>query len=505
MIELQHIIKSFGEKTVLNDVSLTIYDGEKVGIVGDNGQGKTTLIKMIVGQLLCDSGTIKTSDIIGYLPQSAEINFDNLLQSMANSEFSQSFLKYLNILNVNESVCSKEGLKTLSGGERTKIALAFALASNPSVLILDEPTNHIDVSARQDIISALQSFNGTIITVSHDVEFLNAVVNKIIKVKDGKLKEYFGNYDDYKQQNENENLNQKREYEAQNKRIDKLKSDIQRYKQWTAKADRSVSNQGGNPSDARLAGVKGRAINSAAKLAKVVKSKQSALEKELENRVERPEDNVVIKYRLTKDDIEAKTAFTMQNVSKVFGENILFKDVNLTVNSGEKIALVGENGCGKTTFIKLLTGEEKVTSGIVRLTPSLKIGLMSQDVYDLPTDITIMDMAQNYDGFYRPIFLSNLVNMNIDKSRFDTKIKNLSSGEQMRIKLSELILSDANMLILDEPTNHLDISNKEFLKKVLSGYVGTMMVVSHDQKFLNGVVDNVLEFKNKTVKKKSIQ
>ncbi|MBQ7466669.1 MAG: ABC-F family ATP-binding cassette domain-containing protein [Clostridia bacterium] len=504
MIELQHVTKSFGDKTVLNDVSLTVYDGEKVGIIGDNGQGKTTLIKMIVGQLEPDQGIVKTSDTIGYLPQSIDIDFNQLITALEDVTFANNFFKYSNILRIKRNIFAEGGLENLSGGEKTKIALAFAFASEPSVMILDEPTNHIDLAAIKDVIKAINAFDGTVLTVSHDVDFLNAVVNKIIKVKDGEIKEYFGNYDDYAIQNENERLNNQREYDAQTRRIEKLKNDIHRYKTWADEADRSVGQQGGNPSDARLAGVKGRAINSAAKLSGIVKSKESALEKELENRVQRPEGDIQIKYRLQKDDLRSKTAFSMQNVGKSFRDNVLFKDVNLVVESGEKVALVGDNGCGKTTFIKLLTGEEKPTSGIIRLTPSLKIGLMSQDVYDLPGDMTIFEMSQYYDREYRPIFLSNLVNMNIDKSRFDTKIKKLSSGEQMRIKLSELILSDANMLILDEPTNHLDISNKEFLKKVLAGYVGTMMVVSHDKKFLEGIVDTVLEFKNQAIKKKDL-
>ena len=504
MIEVNNVTKSFGEKTVLQNVNLTIYDGERIGIIGDNGQGKTTLLKLINSQIRPDEGFVKVSNSIGYLPQSCDLNFESMLVEISDHEFAKRFFKYARILNLKDCLFEERGFAGLSGGEKTKIALASIFAKDVSTIILDEPTNHIDYSAKKDIINAINSFDGTVIVVSHDVEFLNEVVTKIVKVKEGNLEEYYGNYDDYIEQSRTINANIQREYESQNRRIEKLQKDISRYKGWAESADKNVGKQGGNPSDSRLAAVKQNASNSAKKLSGVVKSKESALAQELNNRVQSPDKQINIKYRLSKENLKAKTALSFIDVDFSYGDNKLFYGVNFTIMSGEKIALVGDNGCGKTTLIKLITGKEEPSSGIVRLTPSLKIGIMSQDVYDLPSDATIFDLAKSYDKDYAHIFLSNLVNMNIDKTRFNTKIKNLSSGEQMRIKLSELILSDANMLILDEPTNHLDIANKNYLKKVLVDYVGTLMIVSHDKEFLKDIAQYELIFENYTVKKKEL-
>ena len=295
MIEINNLTKSFGEKTVLKNVDLTIYDGEKIGIIGDNGQGKTTLLKIINKIIEPDEGVVKVSDSIGYLPQSSDIDIDTILTEFTDPEFAKNFFKFAKILRLKEHLFEEGGFSGLSGGEKTKIALAYTFAKDVSTIILDEPTNHIDFSAKSDIINAIKAFNGTVVVVSHDVDFLNAIVTKIIKVKDGKLEEYYGNYDDYIEQTKVLNISIKREYESQNKRIEKLKSDISRYKEWSQSADRNVGRQGGSPSDSRLAGVKQRAINSAKKLSSVVKSKESALENELRNRVQAPDKEINIK------------------------------------------------------------------------------------------------------------------------------------------------------------------------------------------------------------------
>ncbi len=504
MISLSNVQKSYGDKIIFDNLSLTIYDGEKIGIIGDNGQGKTTLLKIIMGDTDIDSGTIKINENIGYLKQVSEFSVDKILKSIENQEFAKSFFLYLKKMGLKNFMLDNKSLNQLSCGEKTKLALSYVFAQNPTALVLDEPTNHLDMEAKQILIDQINTFPGTVLVVSHDIYFLNSTVSKIIRIKDGAIQEFYGNYNDYEEQINHLITSQQREYEAQSKKISKIENEIDRLKRWANKADKNINKQGGSPSDSRLASLKSNAEAGARKISGAAKNKISALEKELEERVSRPEKEPVIKYRLVKDDIKSKIAISVQNLSKNFDNNLLFKNVNFTIGSGEKVALVGRNGCGKTTLINIILGKEKLSSGDVWETPSLKIGLMSQDVYNLPQEKTIIELSLEQDKEYRTLFITNLVNMNIDKTRFNTKIKNLSLGEQMRIKLCELILSDANMLILDEPTNHLDISNKKYLKKVLEDFAGTLLIVSHDQDFLKGIATSYLVFENQTIKKNNL-
>lgn len=501
MISLSNVQKSYGDKIIFKDLSLTIYDCEKIGIIGDNGQGKTTLLKIIMGETDVEYGTVYVNESIGYLKQVSEFNVNEILNKLENQDFSKSFFMHLKKMGMKHFNLDNTSLTNLSCGEKTKLALAFAFAQNPTALILDEPTNHLDMEAKKVLIDQINAFPGTVLVVSHDTYFLNNTIFKILRIKDGVTQEFYGNYKDYEDQISNLIVSQQREYDAQNKKINKIENEIDKLRRWADKADKNVNRQGGSPSDSRLASLRGNAEAGARKISSAAKNKISALEKELEERLDAPEKEPIIRYRLKKDDIKSKIAISVQDVSKSFGENVLFQGVNFTIESGEKVALIGRNGCGKTTLINMILGKEQPTAGVIRKTPSLKIGLMSQDIYDLPQEKTIFELATEQDKEYRTFFITNLVNMNIDKTRFNTKIKNLSLGEQMRIKLSELILSDANMLILDEPTNHLDISNKNYLKKVLENFAGTLLIVSHDQDFLQGIATTTLIFENQTVKK----
>lgn len=501
MISLTNVQKSYGDKIIFNNLSLTIYDGEKIGIIGDNGQGKTTLLKIIMGETDVDQGIVQINENIGYLKQASEFKIEDILSQIENPDFSKSFFMHLKKMGMKNFSIEPNVLKNLSCGEKTKIALAYAFAQNPTALILDEPTNHLDMEAKEVLIDQINSFYGTVIIVSHDTYLLNKTVNKIIRIKDGATQEFYGNYDDYEDQINNLIITQQREYLAQNKKIAKIENEIDKLKRWANKADKNISKQGGSPSDSRLASLKSNAEAGARKISSAAKNKISSLEKELNERVAEPEKQPIIRYKLSKEDIRSKIAIVAQDLSKSYGDHLLFKDANFIIESGEKVALIGRNGCGKTTLINIILGTEPPTSGFLKKTPSLKIGLMSQDVYDLPQDKTIFELSTMQDKEFRTLFITNLVNMNIDKTRFNTKIKNLSLGEQMRIKLSELILSDSNMLILDEPTNHLDISNKKYLKQVLENFAGSLLIVSHDHDFLEGIATSELSFENETIKK----
>jgi len=495
MISLKDIEKSFGTKEVLKKANLTIYDGERVGIVGNNGEGKSTLLGILTKEISADAGEVVSNDTIGVLKQSSEIDLQNILDDISNSTEGKSFLTELKKLGVTQNLeLTKTRLNSLSPGERTKVALAYVFSKSPQTLILDEPTNHLDMEAKQLIINYINDFYGTVIIVSHDKDFLNQTVNKIVELKSGELKEYYGNYDDYVEQKQNEQLNIKRTYEKHKKDIENINKQIDMYQRALEKSDKKCAS-----------GAKRRTCNTttqderAKSLSKFAASRVSKLKQHLNEDVERPEKEVHIRYRLQKEDIKTKFVVIAENLKKSFAHSSLFENANFTIEAGDKIALIGRNGTGKSTLINMILGKTDY-EGTLRVTKSLKIATMFQDVYDLDEEKTINEMSKQNDKEFRTAFITNLCSMNIDKSRFDTKIKFLSSGEKMRIKLCEIILSDCNMIILDEPTNHLDILNKDYLQKVLSGFCGTILIVSHDKEFLKATTNKVLKIENKTIK-----
>ena len=499
MILLNNITKEYGDKTVLNSVSLSIYDGERVAIIGNNGEGKTTLLNIITQKSVPDCGSIQIDGTISYLKQSSEIDIQEILSEISKKEIATDFEYFIKKLGVSEDInLLEERLEKISPGEKTKIALAFCLAKKPTTLILDEPTNHLDQKGKELLIKTLDEFWGTVVFVSHDKDFLNRVAQKIVELKCGKITEYDGNYDDYKQQKENNQLCIQRNYEKHIKEQKEIKSKIEKFQEYAKKVD-----AGKHQKSAQRAGVKFdrglRADVVSSKFSRRAKDQISKLESKLSEDVEKPEKQIHIRYKLNNDEIKTKFFYIAENLSKKFGGRTLFEGANFTIENGAKIALLGDNGVGKTTLINILLGKESF-DGTLRTAPSVKPVLMRQDLYDLDEDLTINEMSQQKDKEYRTSFITNLCSMNIDKSRFNTKIKFLSSGEKMRIKLCEIILSDFNFLILDEPTNHLDILNKDYLETVLKGFSGTMLVVSHDKSFVKAVTNQTLLIENKTIK-----
>jgi len=495
MIQLKNVCKDYGTKTVLDKINLTIYDGEKIGIIGENGQGKTSLLNIITKQIPADSGEIISEDTFGFLRQSSELSIPDIVEELSDSNLATQFNIQLKKMGfIKELDLSVERIEKLSCGERTKIALALIFAKYPTTLVLDEPTNHLDLTGQNIIVQQINQFAGTVLIVSHNKDFLNKTVQKIVEIKDGNIKEYSGNYDDYKIQKENEQLDIKRTYEEHSKKIVKINADIDRYRQAASIADKKKSNR------VKTSYTKSTADERSKSLSQFASNRISKLQQELGKDIEQPDREKQIYYKLQKEDIKIRFAFVAEHLNKKFGDSILFQDANFTIEAGEKIALMGDNGSGKTTLINILLGKESY-DGVLRVYPSLKIATMYQDVYDIDQEVTINEMSLQEDKDFRTRFITNLCSMNIDKSRFDTKIKFLSSGEKMRIKLAQLILSDANMIILDEPNNHLDILNKDYLEKVLAGYEGTVLIVSHDMEFLKNTTNKVLKIQNKTITK----
>lgn len=500
MIILKNITKEYGTKTVLDNINLTVYDGEKIAIIGNNGEGKSTLVGVITKSIMQDEGQIVFDDSFGFLKQSSEMNIDEYLEKLSNKEFAQNFEVELKKMGFNSDFnISKENFNKYSPGEKTKIGLAFVAAQNPKVLILDEPTNHLDIKAKELITNYLNSFSGTVLVVSHDKDFINSFAQKIVELKNGKITEYYGNYNDYIFQKEQNQLSIKRNYEKNKKEIADINRQIDVYKRALEKSDKKCHS-----------GAKRRTCNAttqderAKSLSKFAASRMTKLKQKLNDAVEKPEKEIKIRYALEKGDLKTKYLIIAENLSKKFDNKVLFKDANFSIQTGDKIALIGNNGVGKSTLIDILL-EKQSYEGVLRITPSLKIAVMKQDIYDLDENTTINEMSLCYDKSYRTDFITNLCSMNIDKSRFNTKLKFLSSGEKMRIKLCHIILSDANMIILDEPTNHLDILNKDYLEKVLKDYAGTILIVSHDKNFLEHTTTKVLKIENQTIIETSLK
>lgn len=500
MILLSNINKDFGTKTILDDANLAIYDGEKVGIIGKNGQGKTTLLNIISGDDVDFGGSAKVDGKIAYLKQASFTDFDALAsvltQTLSAADKSQRLLRQLSVMNFNGNF---DDLSTLSCGEKTKLSFALAFVENPQILLLDEPTNHLDLTGRKVIAEIVNNFSGTVLTVSHDVDFLNETCNKIVKVENGKLFEFYGNYDSYVQEYEKQQLSIKREYEKHTRTVKETQENIDKIKRFAEKAERDIGKQGGSSSDARLMTTKTSAMRHAKKLNSAVVSRISRLERILNDAPEKPTVERAIKYKFDVNPLKAKVVAKFTDVTFAYPQKPIFENLNFEIQNGQRVGIIGDNGCGKSTLIKLLLKKLTPQSGDIFTPQSLRPAWMEQDVYDLDGETTINELARGGDNAYRSIYLTNIINMNIDKSRFDTKIKNLSLGERMRIKLNNVILSDANFIILDEPTNHLDIENKEFLQKVLAEFKGSLLIVSHDLNFVRATCDVIYLNKNKTL------
>lgn len=493
IIKLSNINKSYGDINTLTNITFDINEGEKVGIIGNNGTGKTTLINIISGNEIADSGNVwlAKGTKIGYLKQTTDYTLDNLSKGVDITNFLK-MSSYLNIRTNNQN---------LSGGEKTKIALAHILAQKPTLLLLDEPTNHVDTKASEWIINQINNYEGTVLIVSHDRYFLNQTVQKIIEINHHKAKIYNGNYDSYQIQKTKDLNKAKATYIKEQKQDKKILKEISLLKNWSEKGEKEAGKQGGSVKDARSKGIKDYHQQKAVKLAKNAKNKRTRLEKMRKNYIENPPIDKPVKFNFNGYCTNNNLIIQTNRLAKSFDNNLIFSDANIIVKGGEKIGLIGPNGSGKTTFIKLLLNKEQPSSGSIWKSASLKIAYMSQDVFNLNENTSILKLGHNYDKQTKELFFSNLVNMGIKRSIFNNKISTLSLGQRMKIKLAQIIIDNYNLLILDEPTNHLDLECKIELEKALVNFKGTIIIASHDRYLLSKVTNKVFIFENNKIQR----
>ncbi|WP_456276421.1 ribosomal protection-like ABC-F family protein [Bacillus sp. AK128] len=482
LIKLHNVAYDVVNVNVFEDVNASVQQGDRIGIIGKNGAGKSTLLQLINQDLEPTQGQIQR------LQQGLKVvRLDQETESHTSDDMTNFEVELLEKWHVPSHDFGK-----LSGGEKLKARLASGFAKEAHLLMLDEPTNHLDERSTEILIEQMKSYKGTIIFVSHDRYFLDAIATKIWSIEGTQLIEHRGNYSSYQESRKLRRLTQQREYEKQKKMVERIEGQINELTSWSNKAHAQSTKQEGFKEHFR---VKAKRMDSQ------VKSKQKRLEKELEKvNVKSVEPEYAVQFSMNTTNKVGKRFLEVKNLTKSFNGRILFQNANFTVQYGEKVAITGPNGCGKTTLLKVIMGQESA-EGEVWMSPSARIGYLTQEVFDLPLDQTPEQL------FYQETFkdrgkVQNLMkHLGFNSSQWTEPIKAMSMGERVKCKLMAYILEEKDVLILDEPTNHLDLPSREQLEDTLAKYNGTLLVVSHDQYFLEKATENKLIISNQQIQK----
>lgn len=459
MIQLDNVTKFYGERLIFRDVTFKIVDGEKVGIVGKNGAGKSTLVKIMTGAEPFDVGTISglRSEDIGFVEQTPKFTAATLLDEMLTIGVEKfQARKILFGLGFTEAELEKNP-NHFSGGESAKISLAKALLNEPRILILDEPTNHLDIYSIEFLEDFVKNYRGTVIAVTHDRHFLQNCVEKILDMENGRATLYPGNYEKFVQLKKERREAELKAYEKQQEEIAKLEDFVRRNKVRASTAKRA-------------------------------RSRQIMLD-----RMERLEKPPSVETSNIKFNDAAESANRVLILEKIFFKNII-KDFSAEIFKGEKIGLIGRNGVGKSTLLKIIVGELKADSGEIKIGNRVKIGYLSQGHEELNENRTPLEELNYEFGLTEGQARSELARLNLFAQVVEKPIADLSGGEKTRVALTKLILTGANFLILDEPTNHLDLPAREAIESALNEFDGTILIVTHDRYLLDKVATRIIEF-----------
>jgi macrolide transport system ATP-binding/permease protein len=501
VLQVKNLQKKFGEREILKSISFDIRQGVKIGLVGWNGSGKTTLVKMLMGSVESDNGSITTWPAhlkMGYLPQSTDysLNVESELLDCAEELFQTS-----KRLGLQKEIIEREQFQYLSGGERLKLSIAKIWANHPEFLILDEPTNHLDLQGITWLTEEVNRYAGAAVIISHDRRFLDQTVDKIFEIEDGKLTIYEGNYSAYRAEKHRRYEQQKRDYEKQQRKVAMIEQQVSTLKNFAEKAHRQAG-KGGSLSENRQMGLKQFERAKAKKKDNQVKSKLNRLNLELSKKgVDKPKEETDVFFHFDAAGKRGKRLIEARGLTKQFGDNLLFENSHFYIKHGERIGLLGSNGAGKTTFIKMLLGEESLTKGSIWKSESMKIAYLSQDVSDLPEEKNVyqyLELAERDQIIKTETIFAN---MGIDNAKLSKPISHLSLGQRTRVKLVQMILQDYDVLILDEPTNHLDLPSREQLEETLTEFNGTLIIVSHDRFFVEKLCDKLLIIEKRQIKR----
>lgn len=523
ILNVSNISLSFGDTVILDNINFEMQKGEQIGLVGVNGSGKTTLFKTLTGEYTADSGSVvfAKDTVLGYMEQHVCRDFHKTALEEVMSVFApllkmERELEDLNRMlsqglpadeterlilrqtELNERFVDGGGLTcrsrarsalmglgfteeqlsnrvgVLSGGQKAKLQLAKMLLGGANLLLLDEPTNHLDIAAVEWLEDFLKNYNGSYIVISHDRYFLDRVTNRTLELQGNTLDSFKGNYSRYLVLKEEKRLAAQRVYENTQKEISRIEGIIEQQKRWNQERNYVT-----------------------------IASKQKSIDR-LEATLEKPEqDPDSIRFKFQASRRSGNDVLTAEDLALSFdGGAPLFENVNLEIKRGEKIFLIGSNGCGKTSLFKILLGQYQQTNGTVRLGTGVDLGYYEQSQLSLHDEKTVIDEIWDIHPTMTQTEVRSALAVFLFKGEDVFKpIGGLSGGERARILLLKLMLSKANFLLLDEPTNHLDIGSCEALENALSGYDGTLFVVSHDRYLINKLADKIYAIENGTVNK----
>ena len=511
MISFARLNKQYGRQLLFVDASFQLNSGEKVGLVGPNGVGKTTLFRMIVGEESPDEGEVSVPKklTIGYFRQDVEEmsgrtvldeaiagsgrvgdlhhELEALQDAMSDPDRADDLDRTLARFGEVQEEYEHSGgyalesqarevlhglgfddervdgdVGELSGGWKMRVAMARVLLGRPDVLLMDEPTNHLDIESIVWLEDFLHAFPGALLMTSHDRDFMNRIVTKVAEIDGGEITVYSGNYDFYERERAIREANREAAYARQQAMLAKEQRFIERFQTHAAKAAQ-------------------------------VQSRVKALEKI--EKIELPKRRRVVKFDFRQPPRSGEQVVTIEHVQKAYGRRVIYDDLNLTVRRGERWCVMGKNGAGKSTLLKIVSGAVMPDAGSVQLGASLKMGYFAQQALDLlDADLTIEEQLQHDFPNESIGVLRNLAGaFQFSGDDVDKKVRALSGGEKTRLVMARMLLDPPNFLVLDEPTNHLDLATKQMLVEALSEYEGTMLFVSHDRAFLRGLSNRVLE------------
>ncbi|MBQ8327440.1 MAG: ABC-F family ATP-binding cassette domain-containing protein [Lachnospiraceae bacterium] len=515
LLTCSHISKSFNEVPIIKDASFHLEDNTKLAIVGINGAGKSTLLKMIMGELEPDTGnvTLAKGKTMGYLAQQHAIdNSSTIIDELMNvrkdilemertirelelqmkhasgNDLDELYRKYTNLthqfelengyayksevtgilkgLGFLEDDFNRE-INQLSGGQKTRVALAKLLLRKPDLILLDEPTNHLDIHSIQFLENFLMNYKGGVILVSHDRYFLDRIVNQVIEIENSEVIHFTGNYSEFAKKKEQLRISQWNAYVNQQKMLKHQEEVIEKLKSFNR--EKSIK----------------RAESREKMLSKIdVLQKPATIDDKM-------------KIQLTPHTLSGKDVLTIRELSKSYDNLLLFQNANIDIKRGEHVALIGDNGTGKTTLFKIINELTKADSGEITLGSQVVIGYYDQEQQVLDDDNTLFEeISDAYPNLNNTEIRNTLAAFLFTNDDAFKLVKDLSGGEKGRLCLAKLMLSECNFLVLDEPTNHLDIVSKEILENAIRSYEGTIFYISHDRYFVNQTATRILELEN---------